>query len=75
MQRQLALLKKRKVCLKNDSSSECIAFRKGLVLSGQGYSIWVRVLTLLDLEVKRRVALEESYEVEAGEEKIIRITI
>ena len=68
----IALKTKGEVCLKNDSSSECIAFRKGTkFFPGQEIIVSAgAVLTLLDLEVKRRVALEEgSYEVEAGEEK------
>ena len=70
----IALKTKGEVCLKNDSSSECIAFRKGTkFFPGQEIIVSAgAVLTLLDLEVKRRVALEEgSYEVEAGEEKTI----
>jgi hypothetical protein len=66
----VALKTKGEVCVKTGSSTECPAVRKGTKFY-PGQEIIVSagaVLTLLDLEGKQRVALEEgSYEVEAGE--------
>ena len=66
----IALKTKGEVCVKTGSSTECPAVRKGTKFY-PGQEIIVSagaVLTLLDLEGKQRVALEEgSYEVEAGE--------
>ena len=66
----IALKTKGEVCVKTGSSTECPVVRKGTKFY-PGQEIIVSagaVLTLLDLEGKQRVALEEgSYEVEAGE--------